>query len=295
VSNDEDSAPGLASEQSRTTPMTALSEAEPKTRAGVGIQLSKTRLAKPVGALGAFYAMALDTLVSIPRKPFALQEFLHQAWFVARVSFLPTLMLAFPFDVLLVFTFNLVLIEIGAGDFSGAGAAWATIQEVGPVVTVLVISGAGATAICADLGARKIREELDALEVLGINPIQALVVPRVLACCVVATLLSALVMVVGLAGCFAFSVYVQNVTPGAFIGGMPLIVDGTKLAVSFAKAAIFGLTAGLIGCFKGISVGGGPAGVGNAVNETVVLAFVALFSLNVVITAVGFKLELASI
>lgn len=258
-------------------------------------RLSNGRLGKPFAALGGFYAMSLDTLALIPRKPFAWREFLHQAWFIARVSILPTLMLAFPFDVLLVFTLNLVLIQIGAADFSGAGAAWATIQEVGPVVTVLVVSGAGATAICADLGARKIREELDALSVLGVNPIQALVVPRALACAVVATLLSALVMVVGLAGCFFFSVYVQNVTPGAFVGGMPLIVHGTKLVVSFLKAAVFGLTAGLIGCYKGVSVAGGPAGVGNAVNETVVLTFVALFSLNVMITAVGFKLELASI
>ncbi len=252
-------------------------------------------LSKPFRAMGGFYAMALDTLVTIPQRPFAWREFLDQSWFVARVSLLPALMLAFPFTVLLIFTFNLVLLELGAADYSGAGAAWATVQEVGPVVTVLVISGAGATAICADLGARKIREELDALNVLGINPIQALVVPRVLACMLVATLLSALVIVIGLAGAFFFSVFVQNVTPGAFIGGMPLVVDGTKVAVSFVKAAVFGLIAGLIGCYKGISVAGGPAGVGNAVNETVVLTFVALFSVNVVITVVGFKIELAGV
>ena len=109
-----------------------------------------------------------------------------QSWFVARVSVLPTVMLTIPYSVLLTFTFNILLVEFGAADFSGTGAAIGTVTQLGPIVTVLVVAGAGATAMCADLGARTIREELDALRVMGINPIQALVVPRVLAATVVA-------------------------------------------------------------------------------------------------------------
>jgi len=129
-------------------------------------------------------------------------------------------------------------------------------------VTVLVVAGAGATAICADLGARTIREELDALRVMGINPVQSLVVPRVLAASLVAVLLSAMVSLATLVGSFLFSVFVL-----------------------LLKAGLFGLAAGLIGCYKGISVGGGPAGVGNAVNETVVYAFLALYMINLLVTA----------
>ena len=109
---------------------------------------------------------------------------------MARVSVLPALMLTMPFTVLLVFTFNILLIEFGAADFSGTGAAIGTVNQIGPIVTVLVVAGAGATAMCADLGARTIRDELDALRVMGINPIQALVVPRVLAATMVALVLS---------------------------------------------------------------------------------------------------------
>ena len=98
------------------------------------------------------------------------------------------------FTVLMVFTFNILLIEFGAADFSGTGAAFGTVTQIGPIVTVLVVAGAGATAMCADLGARTIREELDALRVMGINPVQALVVPRVLAATLVAVLLSSLVI-----------------------------------------------------------------------------------------------------
>jgi phospholipid/cholesterol/gamma-HCH transport system permease protein len=254
--------------------------------------ISTIKATKPIRAAGGFFAMALDTLVLIPRRPFAWREFLSQSWFVARVSLLPALMLALPFTVLLVFTFNIVLIEFGAADYSGTGAAFGTVTQLGPIVTVLVVAGAGATSMCADLGARTIREELDAMRVMGINPIQALVVPRVLAATLIAVLLSSVVILVGLVGGFIFSVFVQHVTPGAFAGGMTIITHLADVVIALIKAGLFGLAAGLIACYKGISVGGGPAGVGNAVNETVVYTFVALFAINIIASAVGIEATL---
>src|SRR6201981_900802 len=185
-----------------------------------------------MGAIGAFFAMSLDTLVAIPRRPFAWRELLVQTWVVARVSLLPTLMLAMPFTVLLVFTFNVLFVEFGAADLSGAGAAFGTVTQIGPIVTVLVVAGAGATAMCADLGARTIREELDALRVMGVNPIQTLVVPRVLAATFVALMLSSVVVLVGIVGGFLFSVFVQHVTPGAFASQLTLITGLADVVTS---------------------------------------------------------------
>lgn len=248
--------------------------------------------AKPFSALGAFFAMALDTLMILPRRPFAWREFVLQSWFVARVSLVPTLTLALPYAVLVVFTFNILLLEFGAADFCGITAAYTAVTQIGPVVTVLVVAGAGATAMCADLGARTIREELDALRVMGINPIQALVAPRVLAATVVATMLASMVILVSLIGDFFFSVFVQHVTPGAFAAGMTFLTRSTDVLIALVKAMLFGLSAGLIACYKGLSVKGGPAGVGNAVNETVVYSFMALFAINIVVTAVSVKVTL---
>jgi phospholipid/cholesterol/gamma-HCH transport system permease protein len=256
-------------------------------RKGLLVVSSNSAL-KPVRSMGDFFAMSLDTFVLMFKPPFAWREFLLQTWFVARVSILPTLLLTIPFTVLVVFTLNLLLVEFGAADFSGTGAATASVTQIGPVVTVLVVAGAGATAMCADLGARTIREELDALRVLGINPIQALVVPRVLAATVVAASLVSLVTIVGLAGSFFFSVFVQHVTPGAFAAGMTLLTGYSDVILGIVKGALFGMAAALIACYKGISVGGGPQGVGNAVNETVVYAFMALFVINILATAVFF-------
>src|ERR1700694_2821288 len=256
---------------------------------GKAILISRDALVRPMGAVGDFVVMALETLLAMPRRPFAWRELLRQSWFVARVPIMPTLMLSIPFTVLLVFTFNVLLVEFGAADFSGTGAAFGTVTQIGPVVTVLVVAGAGATAMCADLGARTIRDELDALRVMGIDPIQALVVPRVLAATTVSVALSATVIMVGLSGAFFFCVYVQHVAAGAFVAGLTLLTGTADVVVSLVKATLFGMSAGLIACYKGISVGGGPAGVGNAVNETVVFTFMVLFAINIIVTAVGIQ------
>lgn len=246
-------------------------------------------LSTPMRGVGDFFAMSLDTFVQMFRPPFAWREYLNQSWFVARVSILPALMLTLPYSVLLVFIFSILLTEFGAADFSGTGAAIGTVNQIGPIVTVLVVSGAGATAMCADLGARTIREELDALRVMGINPIQALVVPRVLAATTVSLALASAVILVGLTGAFLFTVSIQHVSPGAFVAGLTVLTGAADVIVALTKATLFGLAAGLIACYKGISVGGGPAGVGNAVNETVVFTFMVLFAINVIVTAVGIQ------
>ncbi len=258
-----------------------------------GVRVSNTRsaqkLATPLREFGQFWAMSLDALVLMFRPPFAWREFILQSWFVARVSLVPTMMLAIPFTVLSVFTLNILFMEFGAADFSGTAVALGTVTQIGPLVTVLVVAGVGATAMCADLGARAIREELDALRVLGIDPVRSLVVPRVLAAAFVAMLLSSLVILTGIVGGYVFSVFVQHVTPGPFAAGLTLLTGLPELVIATIKAVFFGISAGLIACYKGISVGGGPAGVGNAVNEPVVYSFMALFVINGIIPAVRDK------
>lgn len=249
--------------------------------------MAPSGLMKPVRGIGEFYAMSLDTIVLLFRPPYAWNELLTQFWFIARVSLAPAVLMAIPFTVLAQFTFNVLLTDFGALDFAGATTGL-TLAQLGPIITVLVISGAAATAICADLGARTIREELDAMRVLGINPVQRLVVPRVVAALLVSILLSAIVSIATLLGSYFFSIYVQGSTPGAFAGLINVLTDQTDIFVIIIKSALFGFAAALIGCYKGMSVGGGPAGVGTAVNETVIYSFMALFVINLLITAIQF-------
>ncbi|MFE3002772.1 MlaE family ABC transporter permease [Nocardia sp. NPDC059246] len=225
----------------------------------------------------------------LPRRPFQVREFIHQTWFIASVSIVPTLLIAIPFCVMVIFQLNVLLNEIGAIDLSGAGAGIAVIREIGPVATVLVVAGAGATAICADLGARTIREEIDAMRVLGIDPIQRLVVPRILASTTVALFLNGLVTAVGLTGGYLYAVYLQGATPGQFITAIPILTGIPDLLVSELKAGVFGLLAGLVACHLGLRAKGGPKGVGDAVNQTVVFSFVLLFLANSIITTLWLR------
>ncbi|CAN1562340.1 Ttg2B ABC-type transport system involved in resistance to organic solvents, permease component [Mycobacteriaceae bacterium] len=249
--------------------------------------MSSEPVTRSIRALGGFFGMTADVLVGIFTTPLAWKEYLAQSWFVARVSLLPAVLMMIPYSIINTFIFNILLREFGAADFSGAGAAFFNVNQIGPLVTVLVTAGAGATAMCADLGARTIREELDAQRVMGIDPIQSLVIPRVLAATTVSVALIGVVILVGMVASFFFCVFVLNVSAGVFVSGMTVVTGLGDVLVSVIKAFLFGLASGLIACYKGISVGGGPAGVGNAVNETVVMSFMVLFTINIIVTAIG--------
>ncbi|ORB87888.1 ABC transporter permease [Mycobacterium kansasii] len=247
------------------------------------------KLRTPLVLVGGFVRMCVLAARALFRWPFQWREFILQCWFVMRVALMPTIMVSVPLTVLLIFTLNVLLAQFGAADLSGAGAALGAVTQLGPLTTVLVVAGAGSTAICADLGARAIREEIDAMEVLGIDPIHRLVVPRVCATTVVATLLNGLVITVGLVGGYLFGVYLQNVSGGAYLATLTTITGLPEVVIATVKAAVFGLIAGLVGCYRGLTVGGGAKGLGTAVNQTVVLCVVALFAVNVVLTSIGVR------
>ncbi|MEB3021762.1 MULTISPECIES: MlaE family ABC transporter permease [Mycolicibacter] len=256
-----------------------------------GLRVLGTGGAGTMQAVGGLLAMSADAVKFLFRRPFQGRELLEQSWFVARVSLMPTVLVAIPFTVLVSFTLNILLRELGAADLSGAGAAFGAVTQVGPMVTVLIVAGAGATAMCADLGSRTIREEIDAMEVLGINPVQRLVAPRMLASGIVALLLNSLVVIIGILGGYTFSIFIQGVNPGAFAAGITLLTGVPEVIISCVKAALFGLIAGVVACYRGLTIsGGGAKAVGNAVNETVVYAFMALFVVNVVVTAIGIQM-----
>lgn len=248
------------------------------------------RVADLVDGVGGLVAFSGKTLRLMVRPPFQPREFVQQTEFIAYVSVLPAMLVSIPFGAVIALQLGNLTKQLGAESFTGAASALATIREASPIVTALLLAGAAATAICADLGSRTIREEIDALEVLGISTIQRLVVPRVLGCVVVAMLLNGLVSVVGVVGGYVFNVLVQDGSPGAFVASFRSIATMQDLVLGEIKAAVFGLLAGLVACYRGLTVKGGPRAVGDAVNQSVVIAFVALFVTNFVITSIYLQL-----
>lgn len=237
-------------------------------------------LGRGVDHLGKFFALCGDVVLAIPRKPVQWREFIQQTAFIAGVSLLPAIFTTIPFTVVVQFFIGQLLSEIGASDLTGAGAGLAIVNELGPFCAVLVIAGAGATAVCADLGSRNIREEIDAMKVLGIDPVQRLVVPRIFAFVVVSVGLFGFVCVVGLVGAYLFAVLLQGASPGLFVASLNLLTDLPSFLVSMLKSALFGMAAGLVACYLGLNAKGGSKGVGDAVNQTVVFSLIVLLVIN---------------
>jgi phospholipid/cholesterol/gamma-HCH transport system permease protein len=213
----------------------------------------------------------------------------EQAWFVASVTLMPTILISIPFGAVIALQVGNLTGQLGAQSFAGATAVLAVVREAAPIASALIIAGAAGSAICSDLGSRKMREEIDAMEVLGIDPIERLVVPRALATLAVAVLMNGIVIAAGIAGGYYFTVIVQGGSAGAFLSSFTALASLTDIYVSLIKAACFGFVAAIVGAYKGLSAGGGPADVGRAVNESVILAFMLLFSLNAIITALYFQ------
>jgi phospholipid/cholesterol/gamma-HCH transport system permease protein len=245
------------------------------------------RLLESVGTLSA---MLLDSVWAtgegVFQRRFSWREFVDQAWFLVSVSFLPALLIAFPFGIVIVIEVGSVATTIGATSFVGAVDAVATVREAAPIITALVLAGAGGSAICSDLGSRTIRDEISALNVMGIDPVGRLVSPRVLATVVVALLLNGIVAFAGIVSGYLAAVVMLHQSAGGFLNSFSAFSQPADLIESMLKAAVFGLIAVGVASHKGLTVKRGPAGVGEAVNQSVVITGILLFLLNLLFTEI---------
>jgi len=172
---------------------------------------------------------------------------------------------------------------IGALDRLGGFFVLAAIREIGPFITAIVVAGVAGTAITADLGARKVREELDALQVLGVDPVKNLVVPRFLALMVVTGLFDIYAVLFGLFGGLLAEV-LNGGSLGPFWNTLFANSSVTDLWGSVLKTTVFGAIVAIVCCYKGMSASGGAEGVGRAVNEAVVISFLGIGAFDYVFT-----------
>lgn len=220
----------------------------------------------------------------IVTRRFSWSEFMLQAWFMTRVSLLPTILVAIPFGVITSVQIGAVANQIGATSFSGAVNGIGVLRQGAPLVTSLMIAGAVGSAICADLGARTVREEIDAMKVMGINPIQRMVAPRVVAALVVSLLLTVIVTMTAMITGYVLNVGGGSISSGAYLGSFISFSQPMDFVLAEFKALIFGFVATIVAAHKGLSATGGPKGVADAVNQAVVLSVILLAVINVAIT-----------
>jgi len=223
-------------------------------------------------------------VVDVLTGRFAFAEFIRQSAFMASASVLPTIFVSLPIGVTLSIQFGLLAGQVGATSLAGAASGLAVIRQGAPMVAALLMAAAVGSAICADLGSRKIRDEIDAMEVMGVSVVRRLVVPRLAAAVLIGVSLTGVVCFVGFLAGYLFNVFVQNGAPGSFVATFASFATVGDLLLTLLKAVVYGAIVAVVACEKGLSTQGGPAGVANAVNSTVVSSILLLMVVNVVFT-----------
>ncbi len=215
------------------------------------------------------------------------REVLTQAWRLVTVTAIPAILMAVPFGVIVSVQVGNLIHSLGADSLLGATGGLGVIKQGAPMATGFLLGGAGASAIAADLGARTIREEIDALHTMGISPVHRLVIPRMIAMVIVAPLLNILIIFVGVLAGYMVAIGGQNVTPGSYWATFGSFTSLADVWLSLLKAIVFGFLVVIIACQRGLEAKGGPRGVADAVNASVVLSVVSIVVVNLAITQVA--------
>jgi phospholipid/cholesterol/gamma-HCH transport system permease protein len=180
-------------------------------------------------------------------------------------------------------------IQFGAGNAVGGVLALALTRELAPVLTAVVLAGRVGSAFAAEIGTMRVTEQIDALYMLRTDPIDYLVIPRVIACCVMLPALTLLSLVTGMIGGLLIVTNVYNLSQTTFLDSARNFLNVWDVCSAAIKAACFGILIAIIGCSWGLTTTGGAKGVGQSTTTAVVTALLAIFISNFLLTAIMFQ------
>ena len=214
-------------------------------------------------------------LAWLPRRPFRFANYLEAAEFIGFGS-LPIVLLVGAFTGMVTSLQSVEAFrQFGLESFSGGTTGKALATELGPVLTSLMLAGRAGAGIATELGTMRITEQIDALESMAVNPVQYLVLPRVIAAMIVMPLLALLFFVVGMGGAWLVAVVVDGVDQGQWVANLRDIVAPIDVVQGLIKSVFFGFMVALVGCYQGFNASGGGRGVGMGTTRAVVIASVS--------------------
>jgi len=241
------------------------------------------RIAVDIGEGGQLFAYLVKTAVKEPRGYWGATR--DEMYYMLRFCWLPVTLAVGGFSFLIAnYAYDLVSL-LGAGNRLGTYFVFASLREISPFATGMAVAGVMGTAMTADLGARRIREELDAFTVLGIDAIRTLVLPRVIAITVMMVAFNIVGSLLGMSMAMISATWLGTTSPGAFVGNILGAITVPELIGTTVKCTMIGLFIGIVSAQKGLTAKGGAEGVGRAVNEAVVLSFAAVWVINFVVNA----------
>ncbi len=191
----------------------------------------------------------------------------------------------------MVFTIQVAreFLDFGAGQAVGGVLALALTRELAPVLTAVVIAGRLGSAFAAEIGTMKVTEQIDALYILKTDPIDYLVLPRVLACCLMLPILTIIFLITGIIGGLIVSNSLYGISQVVFLDSIQNFLEIWDLCSALIKAIVFGGLISIIGCSWGLTTTGGAKGVGQSTTTAVVTALLAIFIANFFLSWIMFQ------
>ncbi len=176
--------------------------------------------------------------------------------------------------------------NLGVESQTGSIVGFALAREIGPVFSALMVSSRAGSAMTTELGSMRVTNQIDALITMAVNPVQYLIVPRVVAGLLMVPVLTIMFDVIGMAGAWLVATNLLGLDSGVFLERMRWLVDWKDVRLGLVKAAVFGVTVCLIACRQGFFAKGGAAGVGQATNRSVVHNAIAILVLDYLVTGI---------
>ncbi len=239
--------------------------------------------------MGGMCIMFVESVIWAFRPPFRIRN-LFQTLESVGVGSLFIVLLTGVFTGLVmayqsIYAFGL----FGAESLVGGAVAISMTRELAPVLTGLMVAGRTGSSMTTELGTMRVTEQIDAMAVMAVNPVQYLVTPRVIATVVMMPLLTLLFNFVGIVAAYVISVHAVNVDPGIFVQKIQEFVDLQDIYNSAIKGACFGVIISVVGCYKGFYASGGAKGVGSATTSSVVTSSISILLLDYVLTVLMWR------
>ncbi|GAB24059.1 YrbE family protein [Gordonia polyisoprenivorans NBRC 16320 = JCM 10675] len=248
----------------------------------------RQRVVSSLETLGRSARLFAEILYFVVSDSVALRlpatEVAEQMWKLFKVTAFPAILMAVPIGAEISVEVGGVMNQLGANSLAGMASGLGVVGQGAPMAAGLLMSGAAASAIASDIGARSIREEIDAMRVMGVNPVQRLVAPRFVAMLVISPALCIIIVVAGVAAGLAISTNVNGLVPASFWQTFGAFARPVDLGFSVLKTLLFAVMVVVIASLRGLEAKGGPKGVANAVNASVVLSVFSIFMMNLLIT-----------
>lgn len=247
------------------------------------------RVLDAIEGLGRVSMLLIETLIWMVRPPYRVGVLFQAMEFVGVGSLFIVCLTGLFTGAVFALQGAVAFRLFNAESLVGSTVAISLARELSPVLTGLMVAGRAGSGIATELGSMRVTEQIDALYTMAVNPVQYLVVPRVLAGVVMVPALSVLFTLVGMLGAYFVGVVLLHIDQGVFIARVQWYVDPGDLTSGMIKACVFGGIVTVVGCYKGFYASGGARGVGLATTQAVVVSSVAILIADYFLTALMFE------